>query len=362
MAENWRKMAVGIGEFETMTGTTEFWSPDRSSDDLPSGVVYTYATSNGQWQQQGSGGTVAPEGGEVMGALPSFAVRDERIDTLNDLLDAYLERLDGSSLVTARSHFNKWVRPALGDLPLGLVDARRVELLHASISASAKRTANSTIDYIHAAFRCAERWGLISRGSNPAADRGEYRNKERPRTRILNEQERVRMWAKLREWGASGKRSRVLRSQGIQLLGWTGLRKSEIIGVPRSEIALEAQIPTIYIENTKTDEPKHVYLAPAAVDLIRRIDTEGNLFPWTTTKPLDLAWRELRQVCGFPDAVLHDLRRTYWSLVGEAGISVEDACATSGHASMRVHTKHYRHVSDKRKAKIAAIGAAAMVN
>lgn len=280
--------------------------------------------------------------------------------TLNDLLDDYLERLSGKTLISASSHFNKWVRPELGDLPPDQVSPRIVEMLHASIPP--KRTANATVDYLHAAFRCAERWGEIPRGTNPAADRGEYRNRERQRTRILNADERRRKWAKLREWEASGKRSRVLRSQAIQLLALTGMRKGEIIGLPRSEITLEAQIPTAYIENTKTGEPKHVYLAAEAVDLVRRIDTEGNLFPWRTARPLDLAWRELREICGFPDAVLHDVRRTYWSLVGEAGVSVEDACATSGHSSMKVHVKHYRHISDERKAKIAAIGAAAMVN
>lgn len=364
MAENGYKIEIGTREFESMiqtsTAPTASGSSHHSSNDPPPGVVYTASTNHFAESTAGSGRTAFSEGGGAMPVFPGGEVHDERIDTLDDLLDAYLERLDGKSLVSARSHFNKWVRPALGDLPLGLVDARRVELLHASIPP--KRTANSTVDYLHAAFRCAERWGLIPRGSNPAADRGEYKHRERPRTRILNDDERAQMWAELRNWEESGRPARVLCSQAIQFLAVTGLRKGEIIGLPRAEIALEAQIPTAYIENTKTGEPKHVYLSPATVDLVQRIETEGNLFPWKTTRSLDLAWRELRKVCGFPDAVLHDLRRTYWSLVGEAGVSVEDACATSGHRDMRVHVKHYRQVSDKRKAEIAAIGADAMVN
>lgn len=333
------------------------WS-GRSSNNPPPGVVYTMATSNDQWQRSGPGGGSLPEGGGTMGLpLPEPACAERTVD---DLLDDYLERLDGASLITARSMFNKWVRPAIGQLPIADVTPRTLELLHGSIPP--KRTANATVDWLHAAFRKAERWGEIPRGANPAADRGAYKYRERRRTRILSADERAILWPKLYEWEASGKRPRVLRSQAIQLLAHTGLRKGEIIGLPRSEVSLEAQIPTIYIENTKTDEPKYVYLAPTAVDLIRRIKTEGNLFPWKTVRPLDLAWRELREVCGFPDVVLHDVRRTFWSLVGEAGVPVEDACATSGHASMRVHVKHYRHISEERKAKIAAIGAAAMVN
>lgn len=280
--------------------------------------------------------------------------------TVSHLLDAYIGKLSGNTLISARSLLNKWARPAIGHMPISEVTPYHLEQLHASIPP--KRAANLVVDYLHSAFRPAERWGWIPRGTNPAAYRGEYKHQNRARRRILSDGERGLMWEYLEAEEASGARHRVLRSQAIQLLGTTGLRKGEIIGLPWSEVALEAQIPTAYIEHTKTNEPKYCYLSPQAVEILHRIETEGTVFPWGTTNPLDVAWRELREACGFPDVVLHDLRRTYWSLVGESGVPVEDACATSGHRDMKVHVRHYRQVSDKRKAEIAAIGAAAMVN
>lgn len=282
------------------------------------------------------------------------------VRTVSTLLDAYLESLSGQTLISARSLFRKWVRPAIGHLPVAEVTSYHLEQLHASIPP--KGSANSAINYLHAAFRRAERWGWIVPGTNPARYRGEYKHPVRPRRRILSPTERAAMWSHLRAEEDSGIRHRVLKSQAIQLAAVTGLRKGELIGLPWNEVSLEAQIPTAYIERTKTGESKYCHLPPQAVDLLLRIDTKGNVFPWSTPHPMDVAWRELREACGFPDVVLHDLRRTYWSLVGESGVPVEDACATSGHADMRVHVRHYRHLSDKRKAEIAAIGAAAMVN
>lgn len=326
---------------------------------LPEGGVDSASTNHDTATEPGAGGTA--HGAEGGGAMPVFSLEEVRPEHIvSDLLDTYLEGLAGESLISARSLFRKWVRPAIGHMAVAEVTPYHVEQLHASIPP--KRSANAVVDYIHAAFRRPERWGWIPAGTNPARYRGEYKHRMKPRRYVLSADERHLMWEWLADEEASGIRHRVLRSQALQLLATTGLRKGEIIGLPWSELALEAQIPTAYIEHTKTGEGKHCYLSPQAVDILQRVDTEGNVFPWKTAQPLDLAWKEMRATCGFPHAVLHDLRRTYWSLIGESGVPVEDACATSGHSDMRVHVKHYRQVSDKRKAEIAAIGAAAMVN
>lgn len=363
MSDNGYRMEIGLGEFEDMIQTdTASTTPSRLfswSHLLADDGVDSAATSNCLAAETGAGGTPPAEGGGAMSIVLSLEeVRPKRI--VSDLLDTYEECLTGESLISARSLFRKWVRPAIGHMPVADVTPYHIEQLHASIPP--KRSANAVVDYIHAAFRRPERWGWIPAGTNPARYRGEYKHRMKPRRYVLSADERHLMWEWLGNEEVSGIQHRVLRSQAIQILATTGLRKGEIIGLPWSEVALEAQIPTAYIEHTKTGEGKYCYLSPQAVDILQRVDTEGNVFPWKTAQPLDLAWKEMRATCGFPNAVLHDLRRTYWSLIGESGVPVEDACATSGHADMRVHVKHYRQVSDKRKAEIAAIGAAAMVN
>lgn len=362
MADYGCRIKVDSGTFEIMEQTDTASTASTLfalSSVLPGNRVNSVETAHFTEPRSGSGGTAAPEGGEAMSVVLSLEkVLPER--TVSSLLNDYEQGLSGQTLISARSLFRKWVRPAIGHLPVGEVTTHHLEQLHASIPP--RGSANAVVNYLHAAFRKAERWGEIPAGANPARYRGEYKHRLRPRTYILTAGERRLMWEWLEAEEASGARHRVLRSQAIQLLALTGLRKGEIIGLPWAEVALEAQIPTAYIEHTKTGEPKHCYLSPQAVDLLLRVGTKGNVFPWRTPHPLNVTWGELREACGFPHAVLHDLRRTYWSLVGESGVPVEDACATSGHADMKVHVRHYRQVSDKRKAEIAAIGAAAMVN
>lgn len=306
-------------------------------------------TLEGGWQFTGP----APEPAPARPADPPPSGR-----TVGDLLDLYLESLHGVTLRDCRSLLNKWVRPAIGHLPVDKVTSYHLEQLHRSIPP--KGSANAVVNYLHAAFRRAERWGWIPPATNPARYRGEYRHPERPRKRILVADERRRMWKYLGVEESSGVRHRVLRSQAIQLLALTGLRKSEILDLPWTAVDLDAEIPTAYIAKTKTDEPKSCYLSPEAIDLLRRVDTEGTVFPWLTPHPMDVFWRALRKACGMEGVVLHDLRRSFWSAAGEAGVPTEDACATSGHSNMKVHAKHYRHVSESRRSEIAALCSSAM--
>lgn len=317
-------------------------------------------TLEGGWQFTGPVPEPAPSRPADPPPQPETAAASGR--TVGDLLDVYIESLTGNTKRDCRSLLNKWATPALGHMPVDQVTSYHVEQLHAAIPPT--RAANTVVDWLHAAFRRAERWAWIPRGTNPAAYRGEYKHPERPRRRVLSADERRLMWEHLEAEEASGVRFRILRSQAIQLLALTGMRKSEFLGVPWDAIDLDGEIPAAYITEHKTarrtGEDKVCYLSPEAVDLLRRIDTEGNVFPWKTACPLDKAWRELRKACGLEGTVIHDLRRTFWTLAGNAGVSVEDSAATAGHKNLRVHVDHYRVVSKSRRSEIAALCSSAM--
>lgn len=280
--------------------------------------------------------------------------------TVEDLIREYLSVTDSEQ---ARKWLEDYALPAIGSLPLSELTPRRVEQLHASIDAPC--VANRVVDALHAALRKGERWGIVD--SNPARWRSDYKHPEKPRERVLSLRERGRLWQELARLEASDTPTRHgadwrMRSLAVQVLALTGLRCGEVIGLPWASVMLDADPPRIALTKTKAGK-KECYLSPLAVKVLGRVDTprDGLVFPWKSRKPVWTCWEHLRHECRFPDARIHDLRRTFWTVVGEAGVDPATAAAASGHGSVDVHVRHYRMVSAARRAEVMAVGGQAMM-
>ena len=85
--------------------------------------------------------------------------------------------------LTCREYAYNWgnhVDPALGRRLVESITPSDVERLHRSM-ADTPRAANHALAILSSAFRCAERWGLVPRGSNHCLGRRRYRQERRQR-------------------------------------------------------------------------------------------------------------------------------------------------------------------------------------
>ena len=191
---------------------------------------------------------------------------------------------------------------------------------------------------------------------NPAA-RLRKLGEERRRERVLAPDELARLWEEFdREivvdhW-AGGQTAFDLPAalairRALKILCLTGQRRGEVIGMEKSELALDGTEPvwTIREQRTKNGLPHRVPLTPMSVIVIRQaIKASGAsryVFPSSRTEaPLrgDAVTKALQSICRrmVPKIVgvgPHDIRRTVGTLMRKLGVSTEDRGHVFNHIS-----------------------------
>lgn len=162
--------------------------------------------------------------------------------------------------------------------------------------------------------------------------------KEKPRERVLTDDEIAKLWAALavaeawRPAPGTGDRGRPVSLpiiRAIRLMLLTGQRRAEVIEAPSVELALGTGQPvwTLASERVKNDQPHRVPLAPLAAFEFRRAmadatsvaqrDGEFPVFPspddYRRSISPDAVTRAMHRLCkriGIEPAGPHDLRRT----------------------------------------------------
>ncbi len=136
----------------------------------------------------------------------------------------------------------------------------------------------------------------------------------------------------------------------LQLLIYTGCRRSEIEKLRWSEVSLEDE--RLYLANTKTGQ-RHVPLNSRAVSILKKqcpFEGKDFVFPSLTKdgshyQGTDKLWRRVRTKLNLPGVRMHDLRHSYASLLARDGTSLQVIGKILGHKKVET-TQRYAHLVD----------------
>jgi integrase len=301
---------------------------------------------------------------------------------LDEWLEAVSETLRPSTLSLYRTLTRAYVVDRIGGVPLQRLDALTLNKLYAELRRSGARagaplgaeTTSKVHRLLHRAFKDAERWGLVAR--NPAALATPPRA-GRPSRDAWDARELARFLEH-----TAGDRDSAL----WVLLAITGLRRAEALGVPWTEVDLDAGQLSVrqtlayvgskpVLSEPKTASSRRLVVLPGeavaalrvhrAQQLQERLAAGGGfadgglvfcdphgqpLKPATVSRRFERLVREV----GLPQLTLHGLRHTFATLALRAGVPSKVVAEVLGHASARTTEDIYQHVTPGMQADATA--------
>ena len=281
---------------------------------------------------------------------------DSRPGTVADLFEAYTDALKDAgkpSWKEAKKGLNK-IADTLGRNRL----AREIlpEDVLGVIRPIYDRGKRSMADHVRSYIRSAFSWGLKSENDYRSASPRRFRLTFNPAadiptepkvvgTRWLTEEEYVRLYKWL-ECPDAPVHPPYLRA--VRLLMLTGQRVEEIARLHVSQYDRKEQI--LDWSKTKNTKAHAIPLPSIAVELLESITPNeyGWFFPSATdpSKPVahgtlySFMWR-VRERGVIPDVTNRDLRRTWKTLAGKAGVSKEIRARLQNHTLQDVSSKSY---------------------
>ena len=243
-----------------------------------------------------------------------------------------------------RSVIDRHVLPALGRTALAALSRAQVAEFHERLYET-PAVANTALRVLSAMYEQAARWGMVPEGCNPCRSIMKY--PERRRERFLTDAEFTRLGRALDEMEARGGAS-ASAVAAIRLLALTGCRRSEVLGLRREDVALDAG--ELRLPDSKTGA-RAVALPPQAVELLRSL-LSAHDGPWvipgrkpgTRLANVDGAWRMIRKRAGLGGVRLHDLRHSYASRALALGEALPVIGKLLGHSRLET-TARYAHLA-----------------
>lgn len=281
--------------------------------------------------------------------------------TVAQLFNLYIDDLNLNGKRAShnvRKIFEHDISPFIGSLHASVITKDDCSDIIARVaSRGALVQANRVRSYLLAAFN----FGLICndipqwRGKtpdfsllyNPATQTQKAIKKESPRTRYLTKAEVMKLWGSI---GVDAMHRDL--ALVIKLLLATGQRIEEVLQAEWSEFNFEEKIWTIPSARRKTrvkvTEPHIVPLTDFHIGLLKDISRQTVwLFPHTDGKQprkYDALTQAVSRYCkaiGFEKFTPRDLRRTWKTLAGSMGLSLEVRNRIQGHAFQDIGSKSY---------------------
>ena len=288
------------------------------------------------------------------------ASKREHMGTVADLFEAYeaWQVQQGRKAVYKLPCFYGPIVELLGDKPANSVRTEDIiEVLRPIYTRGSKAMADSVRAVAHAAFAWAlrseadyrmatpRRFGL---SSNPAAAIPSAPPK--PGNRWLSVDELRAFWRYL-------DREATPNYLALKLLVLTGQRAGEIMRLRPDMISEDVA----YWETTKNGLPHALPLPAQALDILSRCSVEDGWYFYSFGRGHGFAhpralWRLIVTFCNSREAEpfnVRDLRRTWKTLAGEAGLSKEVRDLLQNHSKSDVSARHYdryAYMSEKRDA------------
>ncbi|MBS0580596.1 MAG: site-specific integrase [Proteobacteria bacterium] len=208
----------------------------------------------------------------------------------------------------------------------------------------------STLSHLLAV--AATEWRLLD--ANPARAIG---RKKEPggRTRFLSDAERAALLdaCAASAWPAL---------QALVLLAiTTGARRSELIRLRWSDVALGAPLPQAIVHHTKNGDPRRLPLVGRALEAVKQLNLEGRTggpfvfaHPRDANRPyeaFDAHWYRARAAAALGDFRFHDLRHTCASYLASQGASLLEIADVLGHRTLAM-VKRYSHLAQSHKVTV----------
>ncbi|WP_446424652.1 tyrosine-type recombinase/integrase [Mailhella sp.] len=207
-------------------------------------------------------------------------------------------------------------------------------------------TCNRMLFILKYVFNCARRWNFLE--DSPARDVSALPDREF-RERYLSEDEAHRL---LQVLAATRNRQ---AARAIQLLLFTGARKSEILTARWENVDFSRRVLTVPL--SKSGKPRYIPLSRAALRVLTSIPRRSEwLFPSPRTEShlstLHGPWHKIRTAANLQDVRLHDLRHTFASFLVNSGCSLYEVQKILGHHDPKVTTR-YAHLNQESLLKAA---------
>ena len=270
------------------------------------------------------------------------------LSTVKDLMQHWVDEY-------AKAHRRGWkedqrrvsrrIIPKLGRHRLEDLTPDSVASWHRRLGKDSPVEANRCVETLRAAWRWADREGLLAPGlNNPATKVKRYR--ERSRDRWLRTEEVARLMA------AVAQEDDPYVVAAIPLFLLTGLRKRELLSAKWADV--DQARGEIRLPMTKTGEAQVRVLIAPAVDILSslpRMAGSPYVFPRASdpSKPRDdikKPWDRIRKRAGLANVTLHDLRRTAGSIMAQQGVPLEVIGQVLGHSHPSV-TRLYARLSSE---------------
>lgn len=224
---------------------------------------------------------------------------------------------------------------------LSMISPKDVDLLHLEIAQNAPIMANRVCEMLRAMLSLAVRWEYLDR--NPASSF--KRSKENNRIRKLSGQELARFLSALKE-----EKNRTAADILLILL-LVGKRTSEIRCLKWSQVDIEGK--RIHFRESKNEALSYLHLSNEVIEILKarkRISKWVFPSPVDSTKPINNLYKPFARICNRADIknlTIHDLRRSFGSLLEEAGVDLLAIRDALDHKSIKT-TERYLHLNRSR--------------
>jgi integrase len=265
-----------------------------------------------------------------------------------------------STLTTDRSRIERHIKPLLGHKRIGEVILGDIDRFLRDVASGRTRcdvktkargraivhggkgAATRTVGLLGGIFSFAIARGLLA--SNPVL--GVKRYPDRNNQRFLSASQLANLGVALRKVANEANPSAIAI---IKMLAFTGARKSEITRLMWREVDFDHGC--LRLAESKTG-PKIVPLGPPALELLSGLFLErdaGWVFPSRDKrKPftgLEKIWDRVRNLAGYPNLRIHDLRHSFASMGLARGNALTVIGALLGHSDVKT-TARYAHLGD----------------
>lgn len=297
---------------------------------------------------------------------------DERASvTVKALVSAYIEEFvarnrKASSAAFYRIMLRKHIEPRIGTTKAVALTRVDVQRAHASMSKTARISANRAMKLLSAAYGWGAKNGLVPEGCNPAS--GVDLNRETGRERFLTVDEMKRLGEVMIEaetvgfpvdasdakHAPKGQRVKMHPSVtgAIRLIMLTGCRLREILHLRWSEVDLERGL--MFLPDSKTGK-KTVVMSAAALAVLNGMPrigeyvVAGESAGLPDEKPradLKRPWSTITKRAGLGGLRIHDLRHSFASVGAWSGLGLPVIGKLLGHADAAT-TQRYAHIADE---------------
>lgn len=283
----------------------------------------------------------------ALGQDPSKATQEARqAPRVQELCGMYMTRHAATKKTgygDQRMIYDK-ILPQIGYLYVAEVKHKHVSELHQSLSDTPYQ-ANRVIALLSKMFSLAELWELRPPYTNPCRHVKHFR--EFKRRRIMTTEETKLIAAGLKKYRDRYPRQVLF----LYLLILTGARKSEIARAKPSNIQGNYLIDL----DNKTGDDRPIYLPNVVLQLIHGIniaDRKSSTSTLTGIKDPKQVWNLIRTEAGCKDLRLHDLRRTYASVMISLGYSLDQIGELLRHRSTQT-TARYAWLTEETRNEVA---------